>query len=260
MSWQATAWAKKVQTGIKGYGAKLVLLILADYAHPETGEAWPSQEMISRDAEMPLRTVQWSLKCLADRKLITVLRKGNQYQATIYKLHVAGAPTHELATTALAGEPARSGAAKIAGTRVNPQGTTSEPAIPVGSSSQEEPSPPTTTPTPEWMMILYDIMEPDARKDRLLMDWVRPHAPAAVRDAAYDLVDKWHDVKKTPERKNGYQDVRSTFRNWVKVAEKSAKEGTAARKGGDRRAEPTGSAESIKAAKARYQRRTGKRP
>ena len=133
MSWRASGWAKTTR-GHKSSSQKLVLLILADYYDDERGYAWPSQKQLASDCEMPIRTVQWSLKVLEDHGFIAMLQKGNQYQPTHYGLNlIADAYAYEPAIS----EPAISEPAMVASTKVNPQPDASEPATPCITSLQE---------------------------------------------------------------------------------------------------------------------------
>ncbi len=164
MSWEATAWAKKTR-GHKSYGTKLLLMVLADYHDTERGYAYPGQQTLSRDCEMPVRTVQWCLGWVQRVGFVTILQKGNQHQLTHYQLNfgvldvsdIAGAqvrqPTMESEDVAQPDAPvapaplhapAISGPASIApapstrnGEHEHPQPATSEPAMAERASEQE---------------------------------------------------------------------------------------------------------------------------
>ena len=84
MSWQATAWAKTTRDH-RSHGEKLVLFILADYARPWI--AWPSIKMIAKDAEMHQVSVKRCLRSLQERNFIIRLRRGNQYQTSLYLMN-----------------------------------------------------------------------------------------------------------------------------------------------------------------------------
>lgn len=75
MSWQATSWAKETR-GHRSFGQKLLLMILADYAHPDNWHAWPTQEMLAEHCEMSRRQVIRILKELENKGFIKVLRGG----------------------------------------------------------------------------------------------------------------------------------------------------------------------------------------
>jgi len=67
MSVSAMAWAKQQKTG--SASAKLVLLVLADYAD-ERGCCWPSQATIAREAELTDRSIRTHLLALEELGLI----------------------------------------------------------------------------------------------------------------------------------------------------------------------------------------------
>ena len=69
MSIDAMAWAKAQLTGSPG--AKLVLLVLADYAD-DSGLSWPSKATLSKVTEQDPRTIQRHLRHLEGVGLITV--------------------------------------------------------------------------------------------------------------------------------------------------------------------------------------------
>ena len=89
MSWQATAWAKATRDH-RSHGEKLILFILADYAHPETWVAWPSIATLGNDAEMSDRNVKRCLQSLETRNFILRLQRGNQYVTSEYLLRGPG--------------------------------------------------------------------------------------------------------------------------------------------------------------------------
>jgi len=67
MSWQATEWARKQRVG--DASLKLLLMVLCNYANSD-GQTWYTQEKISYDSEIPLRSLQRKMKELVDRGLI----------------------------------------------------------------------------------------------------------------------------------------------------------------------------------------------
>lgn len=83
MSWQATWWAKGTR-GHQSPSSKLVLMILADYAHPETHEAWPSVVQLAADCEISRRSVLRCLKSLESLGFVSRVRRGNQYHGSTY--------------------------------------------------------------------------------------------------------------------------------------------------------------------------------
>lgn len=84
MSWQATSWAKQV-TGLD-LPEKFLLMILADYADPETWECWPSQMKLAQHMERTDRTVRYCLAKLKGACIIEEVRRGNQHRPTVYRL------------------------------------------------------------------------------------------------------------------------------------------------------------------------------
>ena len=93
MSWRATAWALHQQVGHSG--RKLLLLAIANYAD-ERGFCWPSQETLSKRAEMSLDTVQRQTKKLIAQGLMSVTRapkRRGQWQTFNYQLSMPKAAT-----------------------------------------------------------------------------------------------------------------------------------------------------------------------
>ena len=88
MSWRASAWAKKQIKYLGGGYEKLLLMILADYAHPETDQAWPSQRELAGVCGVSARHVTRCIEALEERGLITQIQKGNQYQPSKFQLHL----------------------------------------------------------------------------------------------------------------------------------------------------------------------------
>jgi hypothetical protein len=78
MSWQATGYVKPLRVSSTGKeitrGEKLVLLLLADYIHPDTGVAWPSMETIADEAMYERRQVLRILESLETKGFITIER------------------------------------------------------------------------------------------------------------------------------------------------------------------------------------------
>lgn len=88
MSWRATAWAAKQETGSSS--RKLTLFALANYADEE-GICWPSQEALATDTEQSIDTVQRNTKRLQqdgfiDRKRRPKLR--GQWPGILYQLRM----------------------------------------------------------------------------------------------------------------------------------------------------------------------------
>ncbi len=163
MSWRATAWAKDTR-GHGSYSQKLVLMVLSDYHNTEADSAWPKQETLAGDCEMPLRTLQRCIRGLETEGFISVI-KGNQHRRTEYVLNMASSQVSEDANDGAPANMAGSLAANdvhapptaganadseevnpppMAGTpaeneRVNPPLETSEPAISDTDSLYEPP-------------------------------------------------------------------------------------------------------------------------
>lgn len=72
MSWQALAWATKCRVGDDG--EKLLLIMLANYAN-EDGQSWYSQERLSYDTEIPIRTLRRRLQALEDKGFIEITHR-----------------------------------------------------------------------------------------------------------------------------------------------------------------------------------------
>lgn len=86
MSIDAMAWAKAQLTGSPG--AKLVLLVLADYAD-DTGLSWPSKALLAKITEQDPRTIQRHLRHLERLQLVTVdvrSRKDGGRSSNSYRL------------------------------------------------------------------------------------------------------------------------------------------------------------------------------
>lgn len=69
MSFDALTWASRCRVG--DASEKLLLLTLAQYAN-ENGESWYSQEKLSFDTEIPIRTLRRKLQSLEEKDLITM--------------------------------------------------------------------------------------------------------------------------------------------------------------------------------------------
>lgn len=88
MSIEALNWSKKVRTG--NYKAKLVLLVLADYANHDN-VAWPSIQTIQEDTELGKSGVKRGLDILKEKGLISAVRRYRDDGSPIsnqYQLHV----------------------------------------------------------------------------------------------------------------------------------------------------------------------------
>jgi biotin operon repressor len=88
LSWTATAWAKERIKGLSAPYDKLMLMVLADYAHPESHEAWPTQATLAEVLGTSERQVRRSIRSLEREGLVKQIAKGNQYQKSLYRLEV----------------------------------------------------------------------------------------------------------------------------------------------------------------------------
>ena len=82
-----------MRTHIPDGVAKLVAMVLADYADPRTGQCWPKVPTLAAQCSQSVRTVQRKLKVLEELDVLHVEpnrtgdRKGN-----MYVLHLPGVP------------------------------------------------------------------------------------------------------------------------------------------------------------------------
>lgn len=151
LSWQATSWAKAT-TGHRSHGDKLLLMILADYAHPETWEAWPNQETLAEHCEMSKSGIVRSLNSLSAGGFITRIQKGNQHQCSIYKIG-AGAHSCESGVSA-SGVTPHTGASGVSDT-VQVAFEAGASGVPLHTRNQEEPiEEPNLLKPQEWVEIL----------------------------------------------------------------------------------------------------------
>ena len=164
MSWQATAWAKATRDH-RSHGEKLILFILADYAHPETWIAWPSILTLANDAEMSGRNVKRCLQSLEKRQFILRLQRGNQYKTSEYLLRGPGVDVtnylHSTPSVSDISSPSHEGAMSNNGSAMsNREGdlsSTDEGDISSAVIRNEYPSgnaPSETKEPPQWWVIL----------------------------------------------------------------------------------------------------------
>jgi hypothetical protein len=221
MSWKATAWAKET-TGHRGYASKLVLMVLADYHDDERGYAWPSQETLSRNCEMPLRTVRHALHQLEQSGFITQTQQGNQHQPSRYVFNF-GSPV----ASAQVDEPAKSVPATIAAAPVPAisdtvyrQGDASVPATPVHTSLQEPPGEPPLLmdKDPGWVKMFLEDENPSTDRKSLdrLVAWVNDEG---LQDYAADGVLSFVGRNRNIKRYQ-YSSPLKAVRTWIKNAKK----------------------------------------
>jgi hypothetical protein len=87
--------------------ARHVALTLATYANRDR-QAWPTQARLERDTGWARRSINNALNTLESTGWLTRLAKGYEGRATLYRLHVPGAPTTELTSAEDASIPAAS--------------------------------------------------------------------------------------------------------------------------------------------------------
>lgn len=75
MSWQATTWALREAPVGGDTTARLLLVALADRAHPDGSAAWPSVRTLTKELQISERTIR---RKLAEMEKAGVIRRGNQ--------------------------------------------------------------------------------------------------------------------------------------------------------------------------------------
>ena len=79
MSWQATAYVSELTTTASGErltrSEKLLALLLANRHNPDYDIAWPSVARLADEAMMSVRMVQYALKSLEKKGVITIERR-----------------------------------------------------------------------------------------------------------------------------------------------------------------------------------------
>lgn len=90
MSVQATTWVWNQSKSTEG--ARLVLLALADHAHPDGTHAYPSVGSLARMTRLSVRAVQYALRELQELGEIEITRPGGgRGRTTEYRLSAMGA-------------------------------------------------------------------------------------------------------------------------------------------------------------------------
>jgi hypothetical protein len=74
LSWKATAYVKTLGRGQVSRSEKLLMFVLADYHNTETRDAWPSVPTLAEEALMSQRQVQYCLRSLENKRLLSVKR------------------------------------------------------------------------------------------------------------------------------------------------------------------------------------------
>lgn len=83
-----STWARKQISNLSTYSEKLTLFTLASYAD-SGGKAWPTHTRLAQDIGMSRRTIIRAMAKFLDLNLITIQKRGNQYQPTVYFLNLA---------------------------------------------------------------------------------------------------------------------------------------------------------------------------
>jgi len=111
MSIEATHYVMK--TDIPDGIAKLVAFVIADYAHAETGQAWPEIETLARKCSQSVRTVQRKIRVLEELGILRIEQRhaetGRQRENLLI-LYLPGVPrpaANDPAPPRSSGRPAR---------------------------------------------------------------------------------------------------------------------------------------------------------
>lgn len=133
MSWQATEWAIRQQTGSPS--AKALLLALAHYADA-AGRCWPSQSALKASTELSMDTVQRATARLLELGLITTERRrhGGRWPGLTYQLTM---PHHAARSESTMPHHAASPCRTVRSHHAAPCGTNSQ-----REQSKEQSSPP----------------------------------------------------------------------------------------------------------------------
>lgn len=203
MSWQATAWAKTTR-GHRSHGEKLLLMILADYADPETWEAWPGQDRLAEDCEMSKRNIIYSLKSLQTGGFLTRIQRGNSYMRSRYQLH------QEVVTRTVSAKIAHTGVSAIPDT-VLVQSSTGVSARKRTSSRQEEPIELIPNKAPAWVKVLG--RDKRFKYDETWVEDIKLHYENRIdlESQALKCLTWLQDTATGKRRKN----LRLTFHNWL---------------------------------------------
>ncbi|SDA12988.1 Helix-turn-helix domain-containing protein [Methylobacterium sp. UNC378MF] len=102
-----------MKTDIPDGIAKLVAFVIADYAHAETGQAWPKVETLARKCSQSVRTVQRKIRVLEDLGILRVEQRhaetGRQRE-NLFVLYLPGVPrpaANDLSPPRSSGRPKR---------------------------------------------------------------------------------------------------------------------------------------------------------
>ena len=89
MSFEALTWAVKQDTA--NSGQKLVLLMLANYTNPDTGQCNPSQKRLAEKCCMSLASVKRHIEALEEAGFLSVVNnyKNGGLVACQYQIHLS---------------------------------------------------------------------------------------------------------------------------------------------------------------------------
>ena len=84
-----------MKTDIPDGIAKLVAFVIADYAHSETGQAWPKVETLARKCSQSVRTVQRKVRVLEEMGVLRVEQRhteAGRQRENLFVLYLPGVP------------------------------------------------------------------------------------------------------------------------------------------------------------------------
>ncbi|TXN64479.1 helix-turn-helix domain-containing protein, partial [Methylobacterium sp. WL6] len=84
-----------MKTDIPDGIAKLVAFVIADYAHSETGQAWPKIETLARKCSQSVRTVQRKVRVLEEMGVLRVEQRhteAGRQRENLFVLYLPGVP------------------------------------------------------------------------------------------------------------------------------------------------------------------------
>lgn len=183
MSFEALTWAVKQNTA--NSGQKLVLLMLANYTNPDTGQCNPSQKRLAEKCCMSLASVKRHIDGLEEAGFLTVVNnyRNGSLIACQYELHLSSNCT-------------------------NPQSDLSQPLAQIELQKHKVETRKETN--KKASRLPEDFVVPDEWKD-----WARQTRPDLVniQSVADSFVDYWIARADAGAAKLNWQ---STWRNWVR--------------------------------------------
>ena len=211
MSWQATSWAKRTRGHVSSTD-KLLLMILADYADPESNIAWPSRKILAQDAGLSERTITRCLKHLEDTGLIQRISKANQYQSNRYLLNVGSSTSLDAKDKKGNAKMSLSHSQDISGNeQETPSSIESASSVPKGFKEDFNKDSNSIYTQSEWFKYLNKIPDFDVSFEEAV-SWVKVNgfSDPECELTASALAAKWGG----PNWK--YKDPWLTFQNWLK--------------------------------------------